>query len=92
MVTILQLPSFKRSFKKFHHNQQKIIEDIILYLSEEPTAGTMKKGDLQGIRVYKFRISRQQYLLAYSFYEEKLILELIEIDTHENFYRDLKRS
>lgn len=92
MVTILQLPAFQRSFKKFHKNQQKIIEDVILYLSEEPTAGTMKKGDLQGIRVYKFGISRQQYLLAYSFYEEKLILELIEIDTHENFYRDLKRS
>ena len=33
-------------------------------LSADPVAGEAKVGDLVGIRVYKFRLSNQMYLLA----------------------------
>ncbi len=47
--------------------------------------GNLKKAI---IRVYKFKFYEQEYLLAYK--TKDAILELITIDSHENFYRDLK--
>ncbi len=55
-----------------------------------PNIGDLKKGDLAGIRVYKFRMVNQEYLLAYLALENQLAL--LTIGTHENFYRDLKKT
>ena len=52
----------------------------------------MKKGDLNGVQVYKFKMVKQLTLLAYEFYESKLELILLALGTHENFYRDIKRN
>ncbi len=51
----------------------------------------MKKGDLAGTRVYKFKFNNQQMLLAYSVSLDKTKLVLMGYGVHENFYRDLKR-
>jgi hypothetical protein len=51
----------------------------------------MKKGDLSGTRVYKFKFYNQQMLLAYSVSLDKTKLVLMGYGVHENFYRDLKR-
>lgn len=51
--------------------------------------GKMKKGDLKGIRVLKFKFKTQQYLLSY---EVKFdILYLYLIGSHENYYKKLKK-
>ncbi|MEK6196845.1 MAG: type II toxin-antitoxin system RelE/ParE family toxin [Desulfobacterales bacterium] len=50
--------------------------------------GSEKKGDLGGIFVHKFKIRQSLYLMSYRFFDENL--ELIMIDPHENYYRDLK--
>ena len=47
-------------------------------------------GDLAGIRIYKFRLSNQMYLLAYRVLDTES-LKLLTLGSHENFYRDLKR-
>ncbi len=50
---------------------------------------TREKGDLQGIRVHKFHIEKQLFLLAYAL--ETDTLKLIMIGSHENYYRSLTK-
>jgi hypothetical protein len=54
-----------------------------------PLEGKAKKGDLAGIRVYKFQVLDQLFLMAYEHDEDTLTLRALE--PHENFYRDLKK-
>jgi len=43
------------------------------------------------LRVYKFKMNNQLTLLGYGFDDNTLILELMALGSHENFYRDIKR-
>ncbi len=87
-MEISQTPSFKRSVKKLHKEQRKILEEAIRSIVKQPTIGQAKKGDLAGIRVYKFKMFNQLILLAYQHNVDQLIL--VALGSHENFYRDLK--
>ena len=90
-LSIIELPRFVKQFKKLHRNAQVAVEDQIEYLLENPCAGEKKAGDLFFIRVHKFKVGRQMYLLAYELDEPENTISLYSIDTHENFYRDLKK-
>lgn len=91
-MKILQSNTFKKSVKKLHQNQIFEVKKAIEIIANNPLIGEMKKGDLAGIRVYKFRIHHQLILLAYLFEKEESLLSLIDISSHENFYRDLKKK
>ena len=52
----------------------------------------MKRGDLTGVLVYKFKMVNQLTLPAYTWTEDILTLTLLALGSHENFYRDIKRS
>jgi mRNA-degrading endonuclease RelE of RelBE toxin-antitoxin system len=80
---------FKKSTKKLMKNQISIVEDAIDEIIKDPEIGELKKGDLAGIRVYKFRIHQQLMLLAYQCSDKEIIL--LSLNHHENFYRDLKK-
>lgn len=88
-MKVIQSPSFARRVKKFHKDQKKFLDDHIKKILENPKIGEGKKGDLQGVFVYKFKLKTQQYLLAYRIKKNRL--ELIMIGPHENYYRDLKQ-
>ncbi len=88
-MRVIQSPSFARKVKKFHKDEKKSLDYRIKKILEKPKIGEGKKGDLQGVFVYKFKIKTQQYLLAYRI--KKNTLELIMIGLHENYYRDLKQ-
>ena len=92
-------PNYKRPFaqyvKKAHKSLQLAIEDAVWFVCDSPDIGEPQVGDLAGIRVYKFRFNRQEYLVAYRAPVEDLPLEFLIIDfyqvgSHENFYADLK--
>lgn len=92
-------PNYKRPFaqyvKKAHKPLQLAIEDAVALVCDSPDIGEPMVGDLAGIRVYKFRFNRQEYLVAYRPPVEDLPLEFLIIDfyqvgSHENFYADLK--
>ena len=87
-MKIIQSRSFERSVKKFNKQTKKVLDDQILAILKNPFIGIEKKGDLQGVYVYKFKIKHIQYLISYRF--NNTILELIMIGLHENYYRDLK--
>jgi len=87
-VEILQTPIFARKKKRIKKNQIKNLDDAVRKIVRNPKIGERKTGDLADIWVYKFRIAKQEYLLAYKWNDEKRIL--IALGVHENFYRDLK--
>lgn len=88
---VFQTPSFKKSVKKLKSNQKRDLDEAIKRLMLDPEMGEKKRGDLGYLRVFKFQMAKQLTLLAYSYENGSVILELLMLGTHENFYRDLKR-
>ncbi len=91
MIQVKQSAQFERIYKKLTKHHLKLVNEAIQAIVESPEIGEMKKGDLQGVRVYKFRVHKLLYLLAYEWDGVELIILLV-IGVHENFYRDLKNS
>lgn len=85
--------SYKSAFRRFVKKQsrpfQLVIEDEAERILKDPETGEAKKGDLAGFRVHKFAFRNQKYLMAYKTQGNDIIFYMI--DTHENFYRELKR-
>ena len=89
---VLQTPTFKKAVKKLKPNQKNELDVVIKALMAKPSLGEQKKGDLAFLRVHKFKMNKQLTLLGYSFNDGTLTLELMALGSHENFYRDIKRS
>lgn len=90
-MKVLQSAIFRRTVKKLHKNQKSSLDRAVRKLMKDPEAGQLKKGDLAGVRVYKFKAKTQQYLLAYTLETRKSTMTLLALGAHENFYRELKR-
>ena len=90
-IQVLQTASFKKATKKLHKNQKVDLDDAIRELMRNPRLGEQKKGDLSFMRVYKFKMAKQLTLLGYSYEDGALVLELLTLGSHENFYRDVKK-
>jgi len=86
---IIQAPVFQKQKKKLHKKQIIDLDEAVKAIVNDPTIGDIKAGDLQGIRVYKFKSKKQQILLAYELIDSTLYL--YAFGSHENFYRDLKK-
>ncbi len=89
-MLIIPSPKFKKAYKKLPPQFQKIVENAIDDVLGAPFIGELKKGDLAGLYVYKFRMNKQLTLLGYRIKQSETILELVDVGPHENFYRDLK--
>lgn len=91
MIELRQTPTFKRAYKKLRDNERREVNNAVRYIADNPETGELKTGDLAGVRIYKFRLHDRQILLAYSFDGEVIIL-LLTLGVHENFYRNLKKN
>ena len=84
---------YKSVFRKFTKKQsrpfQLAIEDEIERVYKNPEIGGEKSGDLAGFRVHKFTFRKQIYLIAYKAASGSVTAYMV--DTHEIFYRNLKR-
>ena len=89
-LKIKQANSFKRSVKKLPKQHKILLDNEVRLLSKNPMLGVKKKGDLDFLRVHKFKLNNQEVLLGYMFEEDELVLTLLKLGSHENFYRDLK--
>ncbi|MCK5199267.1 MAG: type II toxin-antitoxin system RelE/ParE family toxin [Spirochaetales bacterium] len=88
-IQVLMTPTFRKSLKKMHKNQQNEVKKEIKKIVDDPEIGEEKKGDLSRIFVHKFKIDQQLTLLAYQFDPETRIL--LMLGSHQNFYKNLKR-
>lgn len=83
-------PKYNRIKKKFPNLLRKELNKIEDKIANNPLLGEEKRGDLKGVRVYKFKVLDQQNLLAYEINTKKKEVVFIAVGGHENFYRDLK--
>ena len=90
-MEVVQTNKFKKAYRRFVKGQFAVINEEIRAVINNPALGKQKTGDLSWLRVHKFRRLGQLILLGYSVNYERDILELLDIGSHENFYRDLKR-
>ena len=88
-VRVLQSAIFARAYKRLHKNQKVDVDTAIEVIVKSPEVGELKRGDLAGVYVYKFKSQNQLMLLAYEY--DPLTRMLLLLGSHENFYRDLKR-
>ena len=90
-MIVLQSSTFKKQTKKLHKNQKRDLDKAVRKIIDNPLIGICKKGDLGGVQVYKFKMVGQLMLLAYEFDSAQIILFMLALGSHENFYRDLKK-
>lgn len=91
-MNILQTNEFAKVVKKLPKQQKAEVDTAVKEIVANPSIGEMKIADLAGVQVYKFRLNNQEVLLAYEHNAETITLYLLKLGSHENFYRDLKRS
>jgi len=91
-MIIIQTNEFRKVVKKLHANQKSDLDKAVKAITKTPDIGEAKLGDLSGVFVYKFKMAKQLMLLAYRYSDEAITLTLLTLGSHENFYRDLKKS
>jgi len=91
-LEIIHYPSFLKALKRLRKNEKKDLDDAVRAVAKDINIGELKKGDLNGIRVYKFHMVNQLALLAYEYDDVNDNLILLAFGSHENFYRDLKKK
>ncbi|MGB9499820.1 MAG: type II toxin-antitoxin system RelE/ParE family toxin [Dissulfuribacterales bacterium] len=89
ITDIIQSPLFSRKKKKLNRKQIKDLDEAVRKIAQEPETGTLKVGDLSGVRVYKFNSANSLILLAYEVMDNNLFL--YTFGSHQNFYRELKK-
>ena len=88
-IQVTQSSAFARGYKKLHQRQKEDVDSAVNVIVANPLAGEVKRGDLAGVYVYKFKSQTKIMLLAYEF--DPKTRHLLLLGSHENFYRELKR-
>jgi hypothetical protein len=89
--TATAVPRFLKSKRRLDDAAQLAVDAEVKKVVDDPMAGEPKVGALKGVRVVKFKVGPQQYLLAYRFLLKPNVVEMLDVGVHENFYRDLQR-
>ncbi len=89
ITEVIQSPNFAHQKKKLKKNQIKKLDDAIRTIMDNPAIGDAKLGDLQGVRVHKYKVGNNQILLAYEVIESTLYL--YSFGSHQNFFRELSK-
>ncbi len=89
-MKVVQTQTFAKVVKKLYRNQKEDLDKAVKNIMNDTNIGELKVGDLAGVRVYKFKMVTQPVLLAYTYNLDSIILTLLTLGSHENFYRDLK--
>lgn len=90
-IDVYQTRRFEKTLDKLPESSRAVVEDEIDLIIADPEIGELKKGDLGFLRVHKFHLNNQLFLLGYSWVEDKLELYLLDIGSHENFYQEQKQ-
>lgn len=94
MLDVLATPTFAKAVKKLHAKDKTMVDNAVKAIANDPAIGEEKKGDLAGVFVHKFKINKQEVLLAYQLRPSKyqpISVLLLSLGSHENFYAELKR-
>ena len=87
------MPPARKFIKKIKDKRlKKKLEEAVLEIQKNPTCGTAKKGDLQGIYGFDVYYNKTNYEISYTIevIDEEIIV-VIMVGTRENFYEEIKR-
>ncbi|NDL65690.1 type II toxin-antitoxin system RelE/ParE family toxin [Acerihabitans arboris] len=90
-IEVYQSSRFEKAFKRLNKEEQDNVDEEIDRIIANPEIGERKKGDLSYLWVHKFYMGKQQYLLGYTWLDQKLEIYLLSLGTHENYYDEQKR-
>lgn len=90
-IEVQQTPTFRKAFKRLSEAQKDRVDEEIGRIIDNPELGTRKRGDLSHLWVHKFKLDGQEVLLGYSWDDGRLIITLMNIAPHENFYKAAKK-
>ncbi|MGA7877409.1 MAG: type II toxin-antitoxin system RelE/ParE family toxin [Desulfoferrobacter sp.] len=88
---IFMAPSAHKRFKKFNSRLRDKIKKEAQKLASEPYACEELKGPLRGIRSWHFDFQKTQYRIAFRIIEDEKQLEIVLVNSRENFYQALKK-
>ena len=80
--------------KKIHSQDKAALDAAVQAVARDHALGEEKRGDLNGVFVHKFKLSKQETLLAYRLQPDKLAPEALvslAIGPHQNCHAQLKR-
>ena len=72
-----------------YKKQIKVLDKEIKEIVKNPEIDQEKNDTLKGVRVYKFHVQKQLYLIAYELGAD--VLKLIMSGSHENYYKNLDK-
>ena len=91
-MRVRETPSFRKQVNRLRPNQKADLDQAVRELTENPSAGDPRTGDLSWVRVYRCRLVGQLSLVAYEYRPSDDLIVLHAVGSHENFYRDLKSA
>ena len=89
ITDVIQSSLFAKLKKKLKKNHSVKLDDAVRTILDNSACGDAKLGDLQGVRVYKFKMGTTQILLAYEVVDTTL--NLYTFGSHQNFYKELSK-
>lgn len=90
-IEVYQSRRFEKVFNRLTKEDQDNVDEEIDRIIANPEIGERKKGDLSYLWVHKFYMGKHQYLLGYTWRDQKLEIYLLSLGTHENYYDEQKR-
>lgn len=85
-------PQVKKDLKRIEAQLlNKIRDEYLPVIKENPTRGNALRGYLHGIRSYHFKFQKVQYRIAYVYSEKDQIITVLMIGKRENFYTVLSK-
>ncbi|OFK19394.1 hypothetical protein HMPREF2829_00825 [Aerococcus sp. HMSC072A12] len=67
-------------------------QEIYQVIAKDPYCGDRKKGGLKDIYTRPIRYPKSQYRIAYTIHEDIVTVEIIQVGSRENFYKELTRK
>jgi mRNA-degrading endonuclease RelE of RelBE toxin-antitoxin system len=83
---------FAKALGKLSEPIKVLVEDEIENIIADPLLGEKKKGDLSHLWIHKFKIDNQEWLLGYNWNEEQIVIHLLQLGSHENYYLEARRQ
>ena len=90
-VDVYETNRFAKAMNRLDESQSEIVENEIDNIIENPELGVQKKGDLSYLRIHKFDLEGAEYLLGYNWSKMRMVIHLLQLGSHENYYRDAKK-
>ena len=91
-ISVYATNRFDKTLDKLSKVQQQTVENEIDNIIEDPELGEQKKGDLRHLWVHKFKMDNQEWLLGYNWEEGQLTIHLLQLGSHENYYKEAKQK